>query len=80
MEHVAEGAVIQNHNFTEVWLYRAEILDERPVPKRTMLSIVTSREKLPFRFEPVDYWVGILLDGRCEDHQVEPFTNLGQLC
>ncbi len=79
VEHVAQGTVIQNHDLTEVWLYRAEILDERPMPKRTMLSIVTSREKLPFRFKPVDDWVGILLHRCREDNQVEPFANLCRL-
>ncbi len=50
VEHVAERAVVQDHYLAQVWLDRAQILDESSVSECTMLPIITGREEFPLRF------------------------------
>ena len=57
----------------------AEIFDICPIAKSAMLSIVSTREVLPFLFEPVDDRIGILLHGGSEHNQVIPFAHLQSL-
>jgi hypothetical protein len=48
MKHVAQWTIVQNHNLAEVWLNRAQVFDERPVPICTMLTIESTRKEFPF--------------------------------
>lgn len=77
VEHIAERAVVKNHDLTEVRFYRAEILDECSMPERAMLPIISGCKVLPFRLEPVDYRVRVLLHGCGEHYEIEPFGDLG---
>ena len=76
VKHVAQRAVVQDHDLAQVGLDRTQVLDERPVSERTVLAVEPVGEVLSFRLEPVDHRVGILLHRRREDHQVEPLGYL----
>lgn len=76
MEHVAERAIVQDHDLTQVGLDSTQILDEGAVPECTVLPVVPCREEFPFRFQPVDYWVSIFLNRGREYNEVEPLADL----
>lgn len=76
MEHVAQRAIVQNDNLAQIRLHRAQVLDERALSERAVLPVVACGKELPFRLEPVDDGVGVLLDRRREDHQVVPLAYL----
>jgi hypothetical protein len=61
VEHIAQGAVIKNHDFAEVRLNLSKVLDVSPVAKRAVLSVVAPREVLPLDLQPVDDGIGVLL-------------------
>ena len=44
VEDVAQRAIIQDHDSTQIWFHRAEVFDVCPVSVRAVLTIVTSRE------------------------------------
>jgi len=50
VEHVAQRAIVQNHNLAQVRLYRAQILDVGAVPVCTVLTVVSTREEFTFLF------------------------------
>ena len=76
MENVAHGAIINDHDFAQVWLHLCQVLDVCTVSKRAVLSIVPSCEVLALHFEPVNDRVGVFLYRGSEDYEVVPFTNL----
>ena len=76
VEQVAQRAVVEDHDLAQVRLYRAKVLYKGSVPERTMLPIETAREILSVALEPIDYGVGVLLDGGGKDHQVVPLAHL----
>ena len=76
MEHVAQRTIVQNHDLAQVWFYRAQILDERPVPERAVLPVVPRRKVLAVHLEPVDDGVGVFLHGGGEDDKIVPFAYL----
>lgn len=78
MEDIAHRAIVQNHHFAQIWLYRAEVFDVRPVAQRAVLPVVPALEVLALLLEPVDHRVGILLNTSCEDDEFIPLGNLAQ--
>lgn len=61
MEDVAQGAVIQNHDFTKIRFNLCEILDISPIAKRAVLSVISSCKIFALDFQPVDDGIGVLL-------------------
>lgn len=41
-----------------------------------MLPVVPRREEFSLRLQPIDHRIGVFLDRRREDHQVEPLAHL----
>lgn len=78
VKDIAHWAIVQDHHFTQIRFHRAKIFDVGAIPECAVLSIVTRLEVFPFRLEPVDNGVGILLDTGCEDHELVPLGNLAQ--
>lgn len=79
VENVAHGTVVQNHDFTQIWLHLSEILDVCSVAEGAVLAVVTTCKVLALDFQPVNNWVGVLLNRGCEDDEVVPFGNLHML-
>ena len=61
VQNVAHGAVVQDHDLAQVWLYLAEILDVCAVPKGAMLTVVPRAEVLAFLLKVIDDWVCVFL-------------------
>lgn len=78
MKNIAQRAIIQYHNLTQIRLHRAQILDIRPIPERTMLPVIPARKILPLLLQPVDDRVCIFLHRGREDDEVIPFADLAQ--
>ena len=76
MKHIAQRAIIEDHDLAEVGLDGAEVLDERAVSEGAVLSVVPRREELALRLQPVDHGIRVLLHRRREHHQVEPLADL----
>ena len=78
MKHVAQRAIIQNHDPAQIRLDGAEVLDEGAMAEGAVLAVVAGREVLALGLEPVDDGVGVLLHRRREDNQVEPLADAPQ--
>ena len=78
MEDIAQRAIIQYHNPTEIRLHRAQILDVRPVPERAMLPVVPAGKILPLLLQPVDDRVRVFLHRGREDDEVVPFADFAE--
>lgn len=76
MEHIAQWAVVQDHNFTQVRFNGAEVLDECTMAIRTMLPVVSTGEEFPFLLKPIYDRVGIFLDRCRKNHKIVPLTHL----
>jgi hypothetical protein len=61
MEYVAQGAVIKNHDFAEVWLDLSKIFDVGPVAEGAVLPVISPDKVLALDLEPVDDGIGIFL-------------------
>lgn len=76
MEHVAERAIVQDHDLTQIRLDGTQVLDKGSVSKGTVLPVVPCREELPLRFQPVDHWISIFLNRGREHYEIEPLADL----
>lgn len=76
VEHVAERAVVEDHDTAQVRLDGAQVLDKGAVPEGAVLPVVPAREVLAVRLQPVYDRVGVLLHRGREDDQVEPLAHL----
>jgi hypothetical protein len=61
MEHVAQWTVVQNHDFTQVRLNRAQIFDERTMAECTVLPVVSTRKELALLLQVVYHWICVFL-------------------
>lgn len=68
MKDIADRTIVQDHDFTQIWLHLAQILDVSPVAVCTVLPVVPRREVFTLELEPVDDGVCIFLDGGGEDY------------
>lgn len=76
VKHVAQRAIVQDHDLTQVRLNRTEVLDEGAVAEGAVLSVVPAGEELPVRLQPVDYGVGVFLYRGRKDDEVVPLADL----
>ena len=76
MEHVAERAIVQDHDLTQIRLDSTQVLDKGAVPECTVLPVVPCREELPLRFQPIDHRIGIFLNRGREYYEIEPLADL----
>jgi hypothetical protein len=79
MEDIAQGAIVKNHDLTQVRLNLSKILDVSPVANSAMLAVVSPSEILALHLQPVDNRIGVLLNRSGEYDQVVPFTDLSAL-
>lgn len=76
MENITHRTVVQNHDFAQIGLDLAQILDVGAVAEGAVLTVVSAAEVLALALEPVDDGVGVFLDGSGEDYEVVPFADL----
>lgn len=78
MEYVAQRAVVQYHDLAQIWFHGAKVLDIRPIPEGTMLSVVARRKVLSLLLKPIDDGICVFLDRGRKDNKVIPFANFSQ--
>lgn len=78
VKHIAQGAVIENHDFTEIRLDLSKILDVGPVTESAVLPVVSSDKILALHLQPVDDGIGVFLHRGGEYNEIVPFTDLAQ--
>lgn len=78
MKNVAHGAIVYDHNLTQVWLDLSQVFNVCPIPEGAMLSIIPSSKVFALYFKPVDDGVGVLLHRRRKNNQIVPFTDLAK--
>jgi hypothetical protein len=76
MKHIAHGAVVNNHNFAQIWLDLSQVFNVGPIAKGAVLSIVSSCEVLALFLNQINDWVGVLLHGSGEDDEIVPLRYL----
>lgn len=76
MENIAHGAVVENHDFTQIRFDLCQIFDICAIAKRAVLAVVSATKVFAFAFDPVNDRVCVLLHGCSEDYQIVPFADL----
>lgn len=76
MENIAHGAVVEDHDFTQIRFDLSQIFDICAIAKRAVLAVVSAAKVLAFAFDPVNDGVCVLLHGCSKDYEIIPFANL----
>jgi hypothetical protein len=76
MKHIAQRAIVDDHDFTQIWFDRSQVFNVCSVSLSAVLSVEAAAEVLALEFEPIDDWVGVFLHRRREDYQIIPFRYL----
>ena len=76
MENIAHGAVVEDHDFTQVRLDLCQILDVCAIAKGAVLAVVSAAKVFAFTFDPVDDGVRVLLHRCSKDYEIVPFADL----
>ena len=78
MEGITDGAVVEDHNSTEIRFYRSQIFDVSPLTKSAMLAIVASRKIFALCLEPIYHRICIFLNAGSEDDKLIPLADLAK--
>lgn len=73
MEDVAHRTVVQDHDFAKIRLHLSEVFDVCAVAESAVLTVVSAGKVLALDFQPVDDWIGVLLNRGRENNQIVPF-------
>ena len=76
MENIAHGAVVEDHDFTQVRFNLCQILDVCAIAKRAVLAVVSAAKVFSFAFDPVNDGICVLLHGCSKDYKIVPFADL----
>lgn len=68
MENIAHGAVVEDHDFTQVRLDLCQILDVCAIAKGAVLAVVSAAKVFAFTFDPVDDGICVLLHRCSKDY------------
>ena len=78
MKYVTHWTIIQNHNFAQIRFNARQVLDVRPIPKRTVLAIVPTNEKFPLLFQPVNHRICVLLNASRKHDELVPLADFAE--
>lgn len=76
VKDITHWAVVENHDFTQIGLYLAKVLDVGAIAEGAMLAVISAAEVFTFAFEPVNNGVCVFLHGSCEDDKIVPLAHL----
>ena len=76
MENIAHGAVVENHDFTQIRFDLCQIFDICAIAKRAVLAVVSAAKVFAFAFDPVNDRICVLLHGCSKNYEIVPFANL----
>ena len=78
VKDVRYWTIVQNDDLAQIRLDAAQVLDVRAVAKGAVLPVEATSEVLLLLLQPINNWVGILLDGSCEDDYFVPLADFLQ--
>ena len=76
MKNIAHGAVVENHDFTQIRFDLCQILDVCAIAEGAVLAVVSATKVLAFAFDPVNDGICVLLHGCSKDYKIVPFADL----
>jgi hypothetical protein len=76
VEYIAHGAVVEDHDFTQVGFDLCQILDVCAIAKCAVLAVVSAAKVFAFTFDPVDDGICVLLHRCSENDEIVPFADL----
>ena len=76
MKNIAHGAVVEDHDFTQVRFDLSQVLDVCAIAECAVLAVVSAAKVFSFAFDPVNDGICVLLHGCSKDYKIVPFADL----